>query len=150
MELQATAYLKWNSTQTSHQVFRSSLGICPLQLPDRLYWYRLWNTAKTTADTYLSKTAIKTSKQKFKFVKTFFVSYLAVLKPTLCHWQGGSLTQLMIITTLFQVRPKVHREPRNEVCSQSFTERVSGIRTGNFSILNVTCYPTVSLSPKVY
>ena len=56
----------------------------------------------------------------------------------------------MLIATLFQIQPKVHREPRNEVGSQSLTERISGIRTGNSVILSVMCCPTVSFSPKVY
>ena len=56
----------------------------------------------------------------------------------------------MLITTLFQVRPEGHREPRNEVGFQSLTGRISGIQAGNFPILNIICHPTVSLSPKVH
>ena len=56
----------------------------------------------------------------------------------------------MLITTPFQVRPEVHREPLNNVVSHSMTERIGGIRVGNLSILNVTCYPTVSLTKSVY
>ena len=53
--------------------------------------------------------AIKTIKQIVKFVHTFFfVSHLPTLRPTLGHWQGGSLTHLMLITALFQVQPEGH------------------------------------------
>ena len=48
--------------------------------------------------------------------------FLSVV-PILGHWQGGSLTYPMLITALFQVRPDGHGE---------------------------TCYPTMSLSLKVY
>ena len=34
----------------------------------------------------------------------------------------------MLITTLFQVRPEVHRKPRNNVGSHSMTKRISEIR----------------------
>ena len=62
--------------------------------------YRPWKTANTTADFYLlvKKTIIKTLKQKLKFVQAFFLSDI---------WQGGSLTQLMLITTPFKYDPKV-------------------------------------------
>ena len=70
----------------------------------------------------LSKTAIKKTKQNVKFVQTFFISHVAALRPTMGHWQGGSLTHSMLISALFQVRPEVHREPRNNVGSHSITE----------------------------
>ena len=105
--------------------------------------YRPWKTANTTADFYLlvKKTIIKTLKQKLKFVQAFFLSDI---------WQGGSLTQLMLITTPFQVRPESHREPRNEVGSQNLTERISGIRAGKLilPLLSVTCSPIVPFSPQ--
>ena len=88
----------------------------------------------------LSKTAIKKLKQNVKFVKTFFISYLAALRPLLGHWQGGSLTHSMLI----------HWEPYEEVKSQSLNKGISGFRAGNLPILSVTCYPTVSLSLTVY
>ena len=56
----------------------------------------------------------------------------------------------MLITTLFQVRSEVHRESRNNLGSHGMTEHISGIRAENLSILYVTCYPTVSLTLKVY
>ena len=37
---------------------------------------------------------------------------------------------------------------RNEVVFQSLTERISGIRSRNHSILSVTCYPIVCHSPR--
>ena len=36
----------------------------------------------------------------------------------------------------------------NEVVFQSLTERISGIRSKNHSILSVTCYPIVCHSPR--
>ena len=90
----------------------------------------------------LSKTVIKALKQQVKIVQTFFISHLATLRPTLGRWQGGSSTHPMLITALFQVRPEDHREPHNEVGSQSVTERISGIYAANLPILSVTSYPT--------
>ena len=50
----------------------------------------------------------------------------------------------MLITTLFQVLPEVHRQPRNNVGSHSMTERISRIRAGNLLILNITLYHCVT------
>ena len=97
-----------------------------------------------------SKTAITTIKQNVKFVQTFFINHLIAIRPTLGHWQGGSLTHPTLITTLFQARPERHGEPCNAVRFQSLTERISRIRAGNLPILSMTCYPTVSLFLKVY
>ena len=55
---------------------------------------------------------------------------------------------MLLITTLFQVQPEVKWEPRNNVESHSMNER--GIRAGNLPTLNVTCHPTLSITPKVY
>ena len=99
----------------------------------------------------LSKTATTTTTTKnVKFVETFFISHLAALKPNLGYWQEGSLTHSMLITTLFQVRPKANREPCSNVGNNSMTERISEIWAGKLLILNVTCCPTVSLTPKMY
>ena len=98
----------------------------------------------------LSKVAIKQRNKIYNLFKLFFISHLAALRPTLGHKQGGSLTHLMLITTLFQVQPVCQKEPRNKVGSQSLTESISGIRATNLPILSITCYPTVSLSPKMY
>ena len=81
--------------------------------------------------------------------KLFFISRLTTPRPTLGHWQEGTLTYSMLITTLFKVQPESHREPRNEVGSQSLGESISRIRARNLPNLNVTCYPTVSFSPKL-
>ena len=56
----------------------------------------------------------------------------------------------MIITTPFQVRTEVQREPRNEVGLQSLTEWISGIQARNLPVLSATYYPTVSPFPNMY
>ena len=110
--------------------------------------YRPWNTIDTTMDICL---LVKNSNKKnVRFAQTFFISHFAALRPTLGHWQGGSLIHSMLITTLLQVPLDVCREPRNNVCSNSMTERISGIRDGNLPIRNVTCYANASLTLKVY
>ena len=133
-----------------------SFGICSLQLPDRLSCivrgYRPWNTINTTMGiSLLVKNGSNNNNNKnVKFVETFFISHLAALKPNLGYWQEGSLTHSMLITTLFQVRPKANREPCSNVGNNSMTERISEIWAGKLLILNVTCCPTVSLTPKMY
>ena len=95
----------------------------------------------------------KNIETKSKVCSSFlFIRHLAFLRPTLGYWQWRSLTQLMLITTPFQVQPESHREPRNEVGSQNLTERISGIRSGKLflPLLSVTCFPIVPLSSKVY
>ena len=52
----------------------------------------------------------------------FLNSNLAAPRPTLCHCEGGSLTNLMLITAFLLARPKGHRKPRNEGESLSPTE----------------------------
>ena len=82
--------------------------------------------------------------------KLFFISHIATMRPTLGHWQGCSLTYSVLITTLFQVQPEGYGEPSNGAESQSLTERISGIRARNLPIPSIRCYPTVSLSLKLY
>ena len=41
----------------------------------------------------------------------FFNCYLAVLRPTLCHSHGDSLTDSMLITAFVHVQPEGHQEP---------------------------------------
>ena len=114
----------------------------------REYWSG--NTANATVDIcLLVENDNKKTETKCLFT-LFFISHLAALRPTLGHWQGGSLTHSMLITTLSQSQPKIHWEPPNEVESQSLTKRISGIWTGNLAFLSVTRYLTVSLSPKLY
>ena len=114
----------------------------------REYWSG--NTANATVDIcLLAKNDNEKTETKCLFTLVF-ITHLAALRPTLCHWQGGSLTHSMLITTLFQSQPGIHWEPRNEVESQSLTKRISGIRTGNLAFPSVTRYLTVSLSPKLY
>ena len=66
-----------------------------------------------------------------KFFKTVYISHLAALRPNLGQKQGSSLTHSMLMITLFQEQPKVHRESRNEVGSQSLNEGISDVRAGN-------------------
>ena len=47
-------------------------------------------------------------------VTQFFYCYLAFPQSTLGHSRGDSLTNPMIITAFVQIRPKGHREPRND------------------------------------
>ena len=47
------------------------------------------------------------------------MSYLAVLKQTLGHWQGGSLTHPILITAYYLIQPECHREPCNEAGFQT-------------------------------
>ena len=114
---------------------------------------RPWNTINTKMNICLlvkNGNNNKKKKQNVKFVQTSFFSHLAALRPTLGHWQRGSLTYSMLITTLFQVWPEVHVKPCNNVGFHSKTECISGVRARNVPILNVTRYPTVSLTLKVY
>ena len=68
----------------------------------------------------------------------FFISYLAVSRPT--------LTGMILILTLLLICLGDHREPRKEVaCDQC----ISGFQTGSLPILRVTVYPTVH-SPQVF
>ena len=113
--------------------------------------YRPWNTANdTSVICLLVKDGYETLKQNAKFCSIFFISHLAALRPTMVHWAGDSLIHPILIITLFQVRPKGHRKPRNEVGSESLAERIIEIRAQNLPFLSVTCYPTVSFCPKVY
>ena len=78
------------------------------------YWS--WDTASTIGYIYLLvKNSNKCTRTKSKFIQTFFISNVAALRPTYGCWQGGSLTQYLLITILFQVRPKGLRMPCNEV-----------------------------------
>ena len=65
--------------------------------------YRPWSTVNTADICLLIKNANKNTKIK---CKVFFISHLATLRLTLGHWQGGSFTHPMLITTLFQVPPE--------------------------------------------
>ena len=107
--------------------------------------YRPWKTINTTMDICLL-VGNDNKKNETKCLSSHF----ATLRPSLGHWQGGSLIHSLLIKTLFQVRPEVHREPCKNVGSHSMTEHISGIRVGTLPILNVTCYPIVSLTTKLY
>ena len=63
---------------------------------------------------------------------TFFNRYLASPRATLSHYRGDNLTHSTLITALFKVRPKGHREHRSEVGSLSPAEQLVGIELGTF------------------
>ena len=56
----------------------------------------------------------------------FFNCYLAASQPTLGHYQGDSLTNLMLITALQPFRPEGHWEPHKEVGSLSLAKNLVG------------------------
>ena len=62
----------------------------------------------------------------------FFNCYLAAPRPTLGHYQGGSLTHLMLITSILHIRPEGHRGPHNVVGSLSPAECLVGFEPGTF------------------
>ena len=62
----------------------------------------------------------------------YFNCYLASPRPTLGHYQGGSLTHLMLITCVLHIGPEDHEEPRNEVGSLNSTELIVGFEAGTF------------------
>ena len=64
--------------------------------------------------------------------RNFFNCYLPAPWPTSGHSQGGSLTNPMLITTLYLFRPEGHRDLRNEVGSLSPAKRLVGYELGNF------------------
>ena len=66
----------------------------------------------------------------------FFNCYLAAPQPTLGHSRGDSLTNPILITAFFvHIRPKGHREPRNEVRSLSPAKRLVGFELGTFRFI---------------
>ena len=60
----------------------------------------------------------------------FLTAFLAALRPTLRHYQGGSLTLPILITAFAHILPEGHREPRSEVGSLSPTECLVGLELG--------------------
>ena len=61
-----------------------------------------------------------------------FYCYLAAPRPTLGHYQGGSLSHPMLITCVLHIRPEGHQEPRNEVGSLTLAECLVGFEPGTF------------------
>ena len=78
-------------------------------------------------------------KKKCKACSSFFYQPFGYTNANFESLTRRQPQSLIIITTLFQVRP---------VGSHSMTESISGILAGNHQILNVTCFRTVSLTPK--
>ena len=70
-----------------------------MQLPDRLHC----DPAKILALKYCQ---YYSGYLLVKFVRTFFISHLAALRPTLSHVLEGSFTHSMLITAAFQVQPE--------------------------------------------
>ena len=60
--------------------------------------------------------------------------YLILLffETTICHSQGDSLTNLMIINMFELFQPKSHQEPHNESGSLSPAEHLVGFELGTF------------------
>ena len=61
-----------------------------------------------------------------------FNCYLAAPQPTLGHYRGSSLTQLMLITFVLHIRPEGHHEVNNEVGSLRLPQRLVGVELGTF------------------
>ena len=133
-----------------------SFGICSLQLPDRLSCimrgYRPWNTINTTMGISLlvKNGNNNNNNKKCKVCWNFFYQSFGCTKAKFGLLTRRQSHSLVLITTLFQVRPKANREPCSNVGNNSMTERISEIWAGKLLILNVTCCPTVSLTPKMY
>ena len=81
---------------------------------------------------------------------------MAAPRPTLGHYQGGSLIHPMLITCILHIRPEGHQEPHNEVGSLSPAEHLVGFelapKTFSFNpfatfALNFKAIP--SASPKL-
>ena len=69
----------------------------------------------------------------YSFLKyIFFNCYLAGPRPTLSHSQGDSLTNPMLITAFYLLRPEGHWEPCSEVGSLSPAECLLGFEPGTF------------------
>ena len=62
----------------------------------------------------------------------FFNCYLAAPRPTLGHYRGGSLTHPILITSVLNIRPEVHRELLSGVGSLSPAERLVGFEPETF------------------
>ena len=92
---------------------------------------------------WLSKTAIKTLKQKVKFVQTFFYQVFGCPKINFGPRTQRQSHSPNVNQSIFKYHPKVGG-------SESLTERIIRIRARNLSILSVTCYRIVSLFPKLY
>ena len=61
-----------------------------------------------------------------------FNCYLSAPRPTLDHYQGGSLTHPILIVCILHIRPEGYWEPRNEVGSLSSVKRLVGFEAGTF------------------
>ena len=81
-------------------------------------------------------------------VDFFFNCYLVVPQPTLCHSQGASLSNQMLITAYVHIRPKGHWEPHSEVGSLSLTECLAGFEPGTFQFL-LQCLNPLGHSPQM-
>ena len=89
--------------QASEVVLKSVPYNCLIGCNLIVLGYQPGNTANTTVDLFLLvKNDNKNTEKNVKFFQTLFLSaYLAGLSLTLGHWQGGNLTRLMLITTIF-------------------------------------------------
>ena len=65
-----------------------------------------------------------------------FIYYLAFPRPILGHYRGDNLTDAVLITAFLNFYREGHREPRNEVESQSLAKRLMVSEAGTFR----SCY----------
>ena len=95
-------FLKRNY-QASEVVLKSVPYNCLIGCNLIVRGYQPGNTANTTVDLFLLvENDKKNTEKNVKFFQTLFLSaYLTGLRLTLGHWQGGNLTRLMLITTIF-------------------------------------------------
>ena len=70
---------------------------------------------------------------------SFFFNYLAVPRPTLCHSQGDSLTNLMLITVFVHNQPEGHQEPHNKVGFLSPAEGLAGLGKLKVNLVILGC-----------
>ena len=72
------------------------------------------------------------TKNLVPFKRWYFLLTAIWPRPTLGHYQGGNLTDPMLITYVLHIQPEGHQEPCNEVGSLSSAERLVGFEPGTF------------------
>ena len=108
--------------------------------------YQPGNTASITANIcLLVKNDNKNTGKKSKVCSnSFFISHLAALRSTLGHLQGGSLIHLMLITTIFYIRPKWDQWDSSQKPSNSECNMLSHCDTLPESVLETIVHRLVS------
>ena len=100
-----------DNIQTLDQVHK----VIPTSISNLWQYFRLWSC-----------------QHKQPFCWYFLNCYLAAPLPTLGHYRGGSLTQLMLITCVLHTLPEGHQEPCNKVGSIRLAEHLVGFEPGTF------------------